>query len=709
MESESSASRGIEALRTVRRTVLGGPAPLLESTSAALEYLVGLRRWVGITGRVAQAGLLLAARIWLSQAIFVHQLMMMMHAAEFAGAPPVEAALTRSVAPLFLAMGLLTGPLTLILVLGIGLDEGGSHSTAVQTILLIWLLAGGTGPLSVDCLLRSDLARVPIWTVRAFSRLYARSDHVADIALSLGTRLCFALAIAVGTGSAMWPAPIAGEFLTAPSWTLLLCWALILGVATRPVALLLCGLAPPIVLSDVVPDQLEVMVLLLLIAAKGAGRLSLDDLLARWADVSLRVRGWADETIPHVVVVGGGFGGVAAVRALRRTACRITLVDRHNHYLFQPRLYQVATAALSPGDIAIPIRSVVRGQQNVVVRLGEEIGVDNVARQVVLANGHIPFDYLVLATGAQHSYFGRDDWSSHALGLKSIGNATVMRSWMFRAFEQAESEADRAMRLACLTFVVVGGPTGVELAGALAELARTGLDRECRVIDPTTTRVILVQSAPRVLPTFSSQLSAQADLSLRELGVEVLTGAKVTHIDQEGVEIDGERIAARSAFWAAGVAASPASKWPGRTADRSGRVLVNGDLSVPDCLGVFAIGDTAASNGWAGTTVLDLAPAAKQQRRHVAHVIQAAIKGHPWPGTFKYRHYGNLATIGRLAAVVQSRWFRLWGAPAWWFWGIAHVLLLAGGRYRATVVLNWLWADLTYRRSTRLITNSVDA
>ena len=331
--------------------------------------------------------------------------------------------------------------------LGIGLDEDGSHSTALQTILLIWLLAGGAGPLSVDFLLRSGLARMPIWTVRAFSRLYALSDHAADITLPLGTRVFLALAIAEGTGSAMWPAPVTGAFLTAPWWILMLCWALIFGVATRPVALLLCGLVPPVVLSGEVPDRFEVMLLLLLIAAKGAGRGSVDDLLARWADASTRVRGWVDGAIPHVVVVGGGFGGVATVRALRWTTCRITLVDRRNYYLFQPLLYQVATAALSPGDIAIPIRSVVRGQQNVVVRLGEVIGVDNVGRHVVLANGRIPFDYLVLATGAQHSYFGRDDWSSHAPGLKSIEDATVMRSRMLRALEQAESEGDSCKAL----------------------------------------------------------------------------------------------------------------------------------------------------------------------------------------------------------------------------------------------------------------------
>jgi NADH dehydrogenase FAD-containing subunit len=233
--------------------------------------------------------------------------------------------------------------------------------------------------------------------------------------------------------------------------------------------------------------------------------------------------------------------------------------------------------------------------------------------------------------------------------------------------------------------VVGGGPTGVDLAGALAELARTGLDQEYRAIDPATARVILVQSAPRVLPAFSPVLSAHAERSLRELGVEVRTDAKVTRTDHEGVEIDGDRVAARTAFWAAGVAASPAAKWLGQAGDKSGRVVVDDNLSVRGCPGVFAIGDTAASSGWAGAGVPGLAPAAKQQRRHVAKVIQAAIKAHPVPGGFRYRHYGNLATIGRLAAVVEVRRLRLWGAPAWWLWGLAHVLLLAGGRNRATV------------------------
>src|ERR1700733_5399082 len=707
MNRDRSDADRPEVAGAAKKVVLATRTSHAEHASAALEGWVVVGRRVAIAGHIVHAFLLLVARVWLSQAIFVHQIMMMMRAAGFAEAPSAGATLIRSVAPLLLATGLASRPVALALVLGVGQNPG-DHLAGPQAILLIWLLIGGAGPLSLDFLLRGGLARVPVWAVRAVCRLYARSDALGDFVLPFGTRLYLALAIAGGTGFAAWPVPVTIELVTAPWSILLLCWALLLGVATRPVAVLLCALAPPIVLSSVAPDRFEIALLLLLLAAKGAGWLSLDGLAARWASTGLRMRDHAAEAVPHVVVVGGGFGGIAAVRALRSTACRITLIDRRNHYLFQPLLYQVATAALSPADIPIP--SILRDQRNVAVRLGEVVGVDNAAREVRLPEERIPFDYLIVATGARHSYFGRDEWAAHAPGLKSIEDATAMRSRMLLAFEQAESEEDSAKREAWLTFVVVGGgPTGVELAGALAELARTGLDQEYRAIDPATTRVILVQSAPRLLPAFSSVLSAHAERSLRELGVEVRTHVKVTHIDQQGVEIDGSRIAARTTFWAAGVAASPAAKWFGQAGDKSGRILVDDNLGVPGCRGVFAIGDTAASNGWAGAGVPGLAPAAKQQGRYAAIMIRAAIKGHPAPGAFRYRHYGNLATIGRLAAVVELRRFRLWGAPAWWLWGIAHVLLLAGGRNRVAVVLNWLWAYLTYRRGTRLITgNTMD-
>jgi len=684
-----------------------GGQPAAEHIVEALEGSAAVRGWIAAIGGVAQPALLLAARIWLSQAIFVHQIMMMMRVEGFIGDPSVAATLVRSVAPLLLATGLATRPVALLLVLGVGLDMSATHLASPQVTLLIWLVIGGAGPLSLDFLLRGGLARAPAWVLRMGSRLYAWSDALGEVALPFGTRLYLAVAIAGGAGFAIWRLPFTGELVTAPWWMLMLCWALLVGVGTRLVALLLCVLALPVTLPGLPPDHFETTMLLLLLAARGAGWLSVDGAAAAWVASHLRMRDRTAEAVPHVVVVGGGFGGIAAVRALRWTPCRITLIDRRNHHLFQPLLYQVATAALSPADIALPIRSVLRDQRNVAVRLGEAAGVDQATREVILHEERIPFDYLVLATGAQHSYFGRDDWAVHAPGLKSIEDATAMRSRMLLAFEQAEGQRDPARREAWLTFVVVGGgPTGVELAGALAELARTGLEHEYRSIDPATARVVLVQSAPRVLPGFSPELSVHAEQSLRDLGVEVRTGAKVTRIDHEGVEIDGERVAARTAFWAAGVAASPAATWLGQTGDRAGRVVVDSNLAVPGIAGVYAIGDTAASNGWAGAAVPGLASAAKQQGQYVARVIQADIKGQPTPGAFRYQHFGNLATIGRLAAVVELARLRLWGAPAWWLWGLAHVLLLAGGRNRATVVLNWLWAYLTYRHGIRLITRN---
>ena len=676
---------------------------LQERVSAVLDGWEAVGRWTVFTGGVVRSGLLLVARIWLSQAIFVHQIMAMMRPTGFSEAPSGGSTLIQSVAPLLLASGLATRPVAFLLLLGVGRDVSEAHLAGLQAVLLVWLLIGGAGPLSLDFLLRAGLARVPVWAVRSISRLYAASDALGELVLPLGTRVTLAIAIAAGIGFAMWPVPFTGELVTAPWWTLLLCWALLFGLGTRPVALILCVIAPQIVLYA----KFEVTLLLLLIAANGAGRVSVDALAACWAGSHQRMPDRGDARVPHIVVVGGGFGGITAVRGLRRAACRITLIDRRNHHLFQPLLYQVATAALSPADIAVPIRSILRDQRNVTVRLGEVLGVDHVAREVLLSAERIAFDYLILATGAEHSYFGKDEWATHAPGLKTIEDATAMRSRMLLAFEQAESEEDAAKREAWLTFVVVGGgPTGVELAGALAELARTGLEKEYRAIDPATARVILVQSAPRLLPAFSAILSVHAERSLRDLGVDVRTDARVTQIDQDGVEINGLRIAARTAFWAAGVAASPAAKWLGLAGDKSGRVVVDGNLAVHGWPGVFAIGDTAASDGWAGAGVPGLAPAAKQQGRHAADVIRAAIRGHPSPRAFEYRHYGNLATIGRLAAVVEVRWLRLWGAPAWWLWGLAHVLLLTGGRNRATVVLNWLWAYFTYRRGTRLITGT---
>jgi NADH dehydrogenase FAD-containing subunit len=457
-------------------------------------------------------------------------------------------------------------------------------------------------------------------------------------------------------------------------------------------------------------DHLYWFFLLGLLALRGPGPIALDHLLKRQLSrLFPQFMGWSDaalQDLPHVVIVGAGFGGLKVARGLRLAACRVTVIDKRNYHLFQPLLYQVATASLSPADIATPIRALFREQPNVRVLLGEVTDVDTAGQQVILSdNARIDYDYLVLATGARHSYFGRDDWEPYAPGLKRIDDATAIRRRLLLAFEQAENCADAEERQSLLSFVIVGGgPTGVELAGAIAELARHGLAGEFRNIDPAEARVLLIQSAPRLLPAFSERASAFAERSLRELGVEILTGSRVEQVDATGVIVSGKRIAARTAFWAAGVIASPAARWVRGEADSVGRIKVGPDLAVPNLENVFALGDTALSEAWGGRPVPGLAPAAKQQGIYVAKVIKARLEGRDSPPPFHYHHLGNLATIGRKAAVVDFGFIRLSGALAWWLWGIVHVLFLVDVRKRLTVAIEWFWAYLTFQRGTRLIT-----
>ena len=345
-----------------------------------------------------------------------------------------------------------------------------------------------------------------------------------------------------------------------------------------------------------------------------------------------------------------------------------------------------------------------REQANVRVLLGEVDGVDTAAKTVRIGGAHIGYDELVLATGAQHSYFGHDEWSVFAPGLKTIEDATFVRRRLLLAFEAAEACDDPALRSAWLTFVVVGGgPTGVELAGAIAELARFGMADEFQSIDPASARVVLVQSAPRLLPPFPESLSREATEALGRLGVEVRLDAKAEAIDAEGVTVGGVRLPARTVLWAAGVAASPAARWLGADADRAGRVKVGPDLRVAGCDDVFAIGDTCASKAWHGNAMPGLAPAAKQAGAYAARVIGAKLRGRAPPQPFAYRHFGSLATIGRKSAVADFGRIRCKGALAWWLWGAAHILFLIGGRNRVGVVLEWLWDYFTLRRGTRLI------
>ena len=411
-------------------------------------------------------------------------------------------------------------------------------------------------------------------------------------------------------------------------------------------------------------------------------------------------------TTPHVVILGGGFAGLRCAQALRRAPVRITMIDRRNHHLFQPLLYQVATASLSPADIAAPIRHVLRRQSNVRVWLGDVQDIDVERRTVTLADGSIDYDYLVVATGVTHSYFGRDDWAPLAPGLKTIEDAVEIRRRFLMAFEAAEREADADARQRHLTFVIVGGgPTGAELAGAMAEIARTVIPKDFRAVDTATARIILVEGVDRVLPTFHERLSAAAHRQLERLGVEIRTGALVTAIDERGVTLkSGERIEAENVVWAAGVAASPLGAKLGASVDRAGRVVVGSDLSVPGHPEVFVAGDLA----WFeqdGRGVSGVAPAAMQMGTYVGRTIRADVAGRP-RRPFRYLNKGLLATIGRGAAVADIRGMRFSGFVAWLLWVGIHIFYLIGFRNRILVLMEWGWAYLTYQRGMRLITGA---
>jgi NADH dehydrogenase len=408
---------------------------------------------------------------------------------------------------------------------------------------------------------------------------------------------------------------------------------------------------------------------------------------------------------PHVLIVGGGFAGLWAARALARAPVRVTLVDRGNHHLFQPLLYQVATAGLSAPDIAAPLRHILRRQRNATVLMREVVAIDKAARCVRLAEGDtLAYDTLIVCTGAAHAYFGHDEWAAHAPGLKTLDDALAIRRRILTAFERAEAERDPAARTAWLTFGVVGGgPTGVELAGTLAEIARHTLRKEFRNIDPGDARVMLLEAGPRVLSTFPEALSVKATAQLARLGVEVRTGTPVSRIDADGVVLGEARIAARTVLWAAGVAASPLARTLDVPLDRAGRVAVSPDLTLPGHPEIFVAGDLATLQRQDGRPVPGVAPAAKQMGTYIAQVLRARFVQRPAPPPFRYRDYGNLATIGRRAAVVDLHGFQFSGYPAWAFWLVAHVFFLIGFRNRVVVLLDWAMAYWTYQRNARIV------
>jgi NADH dehydrogenase, FAD-containing subunit len=407
---------------------------------------------------------------------------------------------------------------------------------------------------------------------------------------------------------------------------------------------------------------------------------------------------------PRVVILGGGFGGLAAARRLADAAVRITLVDRRNHHLFQPLLYQVATASQAAPSIAAPLRQILRRQRNLTVLLDEVTGIDLVARRVQCAHGALDYDFLVVATGATHAYFGHDEWERYAPGLKTLDDAFLIRRRVLLAFEHAERETDPARRQAWLNFVVVGGgSTGVELAGTLIELARHTLSREFRRSDPRHASVRLIEAGPRLLTAYDPILSDKARRQLERLGVEVHTGDAVTDIDANGVKLGEHLLPARTVLWAAGVAASPIGRLLGTALDRAGRVQVLPDLSLPGHPEVFVVGDLAGIAQSNGKPVPGVAPAAKQMGRHVGTVILECLHGNGERRTFSYRDDGSLATIGRLAAVAQFGKLKLSGFLAWSVWLLAHIYFLIGFRNRLVVMLDWAWAYWTHQRHARIV------
>ena len=706
-----------------------GVSTLLTTVDSTLTLLQAL-------GAAGGSWLDLAIRFWLAKAFLIETVVSMaMHAPMTmslggAIAPTVDrvvasplGAVIATLCPTLLIIGLCSRIVALPLLFeacALQGPDGPSPLHLYWAVLLGWIIVRGPGAISIDALLSRGLVSTAIPGTAALGRVTGAATRILEPWYRLALRLWIATApLAVGAtvlgsrGSAMreqlgpWLARYPQTVGAAvPLVSLIAAGLLISGFGTRVVAVILALAVPLSGATMQLDERLYWALALGILILRGPGPFSLDGRVEEVFRRATHRQAPTDQSLPHVVVVGGGFGGVAAARELAGAACKVTLVDRRNYHLFQPLLYQVATAGLSPADIATPIRSLFQLQSNVRVLLGEVVGVRLASREVMIGRSSLSYDYLVVATGAQHSYFGKDDWAPYAPGLKTIEDATEIRRRLLTAFERAEGADDPAERAAWMTFVIVGGgPTGVELAGAVAELARHGLDKEFRAIDPAAATVVLVQSAARLLPTFPPALSIDAAMTLEQLGVTVRLDAKVSKVDENGVLLAGEALPARTVLWAAGVQASPAAAWLGAQSDKAGRAAVGPDLSVDASGMVFAIGDVAASRAWNGQLVPGLAPAAKQGGVYVARVIRRRIEGRPSPKPFRYRHAGSLATIGRQAAVADFHGLKVRGAVAWWLWGAAHILFLVGGRNRSAVLLNWVWAYLTYRRGSRLITN----
>jgi NADH dehydrogenase FAD-containing subunit len=652
--------------------------------------------------RVAAPVVDLAVRLSLAKAFFAPGMLPGSQAADFRTAWPLI--LAQAIGPVLLGAGFLVRPVALLMLVLTLLAQSVGAPQDVHLFwaaLFGWYIVRGAGPLSLDHVLGKGLGHSPLplagfatiagaWFKREIAPLYV-----------LALRLWLAAALIVlAPAHGMLPA-MAPELLPRPMAAIGAA-LLTLGLLTPVVAAALLALGSAMVMAGADHGMtIYGPLLLALLGVSGSGRYSLDQLIVNWVH---RAFPPADDA-PHIVIVGAGFGGMTCAAGLRHELAQVTLIDRHNYHLFQPLLYQVATGGLSPGDIATPIRGAFRDDARVSVLRGTATAIDVAARHVIVDGRAIAYDALVLATGATHGYFGREEWAAYAPGLKSVQDATSIRSRILDAFEQAEVTSDPAARERLLTFLICGaGPTGVELAGAIAELARNGMTKDFRNFDPASARILLVQAGSRVLPQFNERLSGFARTSLEALGVEVRVNSRVADIDSDGVVVNGERVAAGTVLWAAGVVASPAAKWLGSEADGAGRIKVGPDLSVPGLPDVFAIGDTALALAWNGQPAPGLAPAAKQGGAYVASVLRARLQNRNPPPPFHYRHQGSLATIGRKSAVADFGRLKLTGAVAWWLWGAVHVLFLVGLRNRLSVMLGWIWSYFTFDVGVRLIT-----
>lgn len=622
-----------------------------------------------------------------------------------------------------LLLGLFTR-LGALAVLILGLAAQLYYVTLDVNLFWIALMAGyvlrGPGPISLDHLLKHGLNRSPIPFATITTNFFDSTRLTFSGIYLLGLRIWLGLTFLLVSYKDFMSLnqvnffeswfPIHSATLIFPHFAILISLLFFLGFSTRLLSLfvfiLICLVFIPI---SIVVNPCYWMMAMGIFFGFGPGPFSIDYLILsllkqRYPQFSDKPA-FSLENLPRVVIVGAGFGGITCAKALRDIPVKISLIDRRNYHLFQPLLYQVATGGLSPADIAVPIRAIFKDQFNVEVLLGEVNAIDKENRMLHTQNSQISYDYLVIATGATHSYFGKDHWAPFAPGLKQIEDAISVRSKLVETFELAEIAVDENERKYLLTFVIIGGgPTGVELAGAIAELSRYGMEKNYRHFDPASAEIILIQSAPRIIPTYSEVISRSAQQSLEKMGVKILLNSRVEQVDEDGVIVNGQKIYTKSVLWAAGVTASPAAKWLDVDADQAGRVKVKQDLSIPNHANIFAIGDTASTFSWNGKPAPGIAQAAKQAGTHVAKIISQIIYNEPPIKEFKYKHLGMIATIGRKSAVAEFNYIKLRGAIAWWFWVFADIFFLVGARNRSSVILNWVWSYFTYRANNLLIT-----